>query len=121
MQGLELRLPPSVNALHINRRGTYQRILTREGRDYIYTYSLYIKKTLQDMGHKTFNDYVHIDIEWYLPRKNCDSHNYEKGLWDCLQQAGFVTNDKYIMGRTQSVSVDTKNPRVVIKWYENKS
>lgn len=116
MQGLELRLPPSVNALHINRRGSYKRILSVEGRDYIYVYSFYVKKTLQDMGHVPFDDYVNVDIDWYLPRKNCDSHNYEKGLWDMLQQAGFVTNDKYIMGRTQSVSFDAKNPRSIIKW-----
>lgn len=116
MQGLELQLPPSVNALHINMRGSYRRILSKEGREYIYTYSQYVKKSLQDMSHVALDTYTHVDCYWYLPRKNCDSHNYEKGLWDMLQQAGFVTNDKYIMGRTQEVHFDSKNPRVIIKW-----
>ncbi len=116
MQGLELRLPPSVNALHINRRGSYKRILSDEGRDYIYIYSIYVKKTLQDMGHKTFDDYVHIDIDWYLPNRKLDSHNLKKAMFDCLEKAGFVTNDKYIMDRTQSIQIDKYNPRAIIKW-----
>lgn len=113
---LELKLPPSVNKLHLNQRGSYKRILTSDGRDYIYVYSFEIASYLRRINHIPFDDYFYLDIDWYLPRKNCDAHNYKKGLLDLLEKAGFVTNDKYIMDRTQSVQFDTRHPRCYIRW-----
>lgn len=116
MNKMELLLPPSVNALHINSKGSYRRILTQEGRWYIYTYAMKVKADLKKAGHTPIDEYFHLDLDWFLPRRNCDSHNYVKGLMDMLEKAGLMTNDRYVMPRTQSVQLDTKNPRVIIQW-----
>ena len=113
---IELILPPSVNKLYITRKGTYKRILTAEGRDYIYTYSLEIAQHLRKIKLPPFESHFYLDINWYLPRRNCDSHNYEKALFDMLEQAGLTVDDKYIMNRTQNIEYDTKNPRVIISF-----
>lgn len=113
---LVIDLGPSVNDLHQNKKGSYKRILKSAGRKYIYLYSLEIKKWLRRHNHKQKTDFFYLDIYWYLPNRNCDSHNFEKALFDMLQKSGFVKNDKYIMNRTQEVSFDKKNPRVMIQW-----
>ena len=113
---LKLDLPPSVNALHINRKGSYKRILTEEGRYYIYQYSNELRAILKKHKHVPIDELFHLDIEWVLPNRNCDSHNFGKALYDMLEKAGLCTNDKYIMPRTQSVNFDTKKPHVTIEW-----
>ncbi len=35
-------------------------------------------------------------------------------LYDCLQTAGVITNDRYIIEKHESAKVDAKNPRVEI-------
>lgn len=116
MNRLVLKLPPSVNALRMTRKNSYQSILRVDGRDYIYRYAFEVADELKRMKHVPIDGLFHLNIHWYLPNRNCDSHNYEKGLFDMLEKAGFVTDDKYIMSRTQSVNFDSKNPRVVIEW-----
>lgn len=112
---LRVNLPPSNNNLYVKTRN-HLKPLTPEAREYIYEYSKELASILYKEKHISFDDYFYLDIHWVLPRKNADSHNYKKVLFDFLEKGGFVTNDRYIMDRTQSVKVDPKNPHVVLEW-----
>lgn len=110
-----LLLPPSVNALYFNLpRGG--RAYSYKGNQYMNEYMPVVQKRLQELQHVPFDQYFYLDCYFYLPRRNCDAHNYFKGLLDMLEKAEFMTDDRYAMVRTQSVGVDTKNPRVEIEW-----
>lgn len=57
-------------------------------------------------------NYFYLDLFWYLPNHRRDAHNMEKPLFDAMQNAGIVKNDKLIMNRTQFVGFDKLNPHV---------
>ncbi len=59
-------------------------------------------------------DYFFLDLFWQLSRRNADSHNYKKVLFDTLEKGGLVSDDRYILDRTQGIEIDTKNPRVIL-------
>lgn len=67
------------------------------------------------MGKNKFNgfsNYTYCDMHFFLNRRNSDSHNFLKILFDGFEKAGLFTNDRYIMPRIQEIDIDSKNPRI---------
>jgi len=108
---IELSLPPSINASHITRIGSYKRIMTQEARNWMEQAGWLVKSQWKK---PPMDDFFFIDLVFYLKNKQSDSHNYKKLLFDALEQGGLCTNDKYIKDRTQGVHYDKENPRVII-------
>lgn len=113
---LTLPLPMSVNRMYTYNRYTHQKIYKKEARDYLAGVGSQLAAIMRRDKAAPIDDYTHLDLFFFLPRKNADSHNYKKLLFDALQHGGVVTDDRYILDRTQKVEIDTKNPRVIIKW-----
>jgi len=111
---LILPLPPSVNRLYVWNKYIHQKVYKREGKEYLTENELVVRKFMKDHRLETFSDYIYLDLYFILPRTNADSHNYKKLLFDVLEHGGLITNDKFIMDRTQAIGFDPKNPRVVI-------
>lgn len=78
-----------------------------------------VRAFVRRTNFKMITDYKHVDMVFWLSRKNSDSHNYKKLIFDCLEHGGFVSNDCFIMDRTQEVHIDPKNPRVAIYFDED--
>ena len=62
------------------------------------------------------SEYIYLDIWMVLPRSNADCSNYLKVPLDSMQNAGLVTDDKYIVPRIQGVGHDAKNPSIVMRF-----
>lgn len=60
--------------------------------------------------------YTFFDLWWFVPNTKCDTHNSEKALFDVFQKGGLVSNDKFVMNRTQGVNVDSVDPHVVVEF-----
>lgn len=109
---LTLPLPPSINRVYFHNPYTHRRGYKKEGTQYLEVGTLLVKKFVKKYNIKPFNDYFYLDLEFWLPRQNCDSHNYLKLSMDVLQHGGLVENDKWIMNRTQEIKIDKENPRI---------
>lgn len=110
-------LPPSVNSMYMYNKYTHQKIYKPEARDYLEQNKLVLGLWVRKHFVKPVNNFTHFDMEFFLGSKNADSHNYKKLLLDLLQHVGIVENDKWIMDRTQKISYDKEDPRVVISWF----
>lgn len=110
---IEVPLPMSVNKMYVYNKYTHQKVYKKDAMDYLQNVSVYVKNQYKGPQLK---DYTYLDMEFFMSRKNADSHNYKKLIFDMLQWAGVVEDDRYIMDRTQSIKIDTKNPRVIITW-----
>lgn len=113
---LELPLPPSINTVYVFNKYIHQKVYKRSATSYLSTVELVVKSFVRKKKLKPFDDYFYLDMYFWLPRQNADSHNYKKILLDVLEHGGLVVNDKWIMDRTQEVKVDKENPRVIIKF-----
>lgn len=108
-------LPPSVNRAYTFNKWTRQTIYTPEAKKYIADNAKKMFEEANEIGMKTpMNDYFHIDMNFWLRRKNADSHNLLKIFNDMLENSGLTENDRFIMNRIQKVEVDTKNPHIEI-------
>jgi len=109
---ITLPLPPSVNSAYYHNHNRHMTFLSKAAKDWFEEVGWLLKgyKNL-----KTINDYVYLDLDFWLPRKNCDAHNYLKILCDGLQRCKVVSDDRYLMTRIQSVQFDTKSPRVAVR------
>jgi len=108
-------LPPSINKAYVFAKRLNRFVWTKEAKQYKESVAWMVKAHMIENDLKTQADYFYLDMRWWLPRRNCDSHNYKKILFDMLQNAGFVSDDRYIMDRTQGVEFDSKNPRVLLE------
>lgn len=53
---------------------------------------------------------------WFiLPRANADCHNYFKTVLDTMEQAGIVTDDRYVLPRVMGIAFDSKAPAIIVK------
>jgi len=73
---------------------------------------VYIKKAL---GLTPVDEYTINEIWIVMGRSNADCHNYFKIAYDCLESAGIVTDDKYLIPRVQGIGHDGKNPTIVMR------
>ena len=108
----ELPLPPSINKLYVWNKYIHQKVYKKIGTDYLTVGTLLVQKFVKKYEIELFKDYFYLDLDFYLSRRNTDSHNLHKLIFDVLEHGGLVENDKWIMNRTQSVNLDKKNPRV---------
>lgn len=87
-------------------------ILSKEARGYLIEASYGIRKWCDKNKVAPISRQFYLDMHFHLADNRSDSHNYKKILFDALEKGGLVTNDKIILDRTQSVDIDTSNPRV---------
>lgn len=114
---LFLSLPPGTNSrLMPVRFGRMTRlILSFEARNYLSKVGSYLRMITYQCGIEAISTHEYFDLWFVLPRTNADSHNYEKILFDALEEGGIVSDDRYIMPRTQGVTFDSKNPMVIVR------
>ncbi len=89
-------------------------ILTKDAREYIEDISIELRLLKDFHGIKTINRFAYFDMWYILSRTNQDSHNYNKILFDAIEQGGIVENDKFIMPRTMGISYNSKEPEIII-------
>lgn len=115
-QKITVPLPPSVNSMYMYAKYSKQKIYKPEARDYLEVNTLILTNWVKKHFVKPVTGFTHFDMEFILGNKNSDSHNYKKLIFDLLQHAGIVENDKWILDRTQKVDYDKADPRVIISW-----
>jgi len=115
-QKITIPIPPSVNKMFIFNRYTHQKIYKQETRDYYEYNTLVLGNWVKKHFVKPVVTMTHFDMNFFLGSKNADSHNYLKVAADLLEKSGIVSNDKFLMARTQSVEYDKENPRIEISW-----
>lgn len=113
---IEVPLPMSVNKMYMYNPRTRQKIYKKEARDYLDFESWEVAAYMRENKLLPIDKLSYFDMIFYLPNKNCDSHNYKKIAIDLMQRGGVVTNDKYVMDRTQEVHYDKEKPRIIISW-----
>lgn len=111
-----LPMCPSTNArmMPIRMGRHLSLILTKEARDYIEEVSVELGMIKDLHGIKRIDKFAYFDMWYILSRTNQDSHNYNKILFDALEQGGIVENDKFIMPRTMGISYNAKEPEIII-------
>ena len=109
---LTLPLPPSINTVYVFNKYIHQKVYKRSATSYITINTLLVQQFVKKNKIKAFDDYFYLDMFFWVPRQNADSHNYKKIVLDVLEHGGLVVNDKWIMDRTQEIKVDKENPRV---------
>lgn len=114
---LFLPLPPSTNArMGVVRVGGFcKSILTKEARQYIENIGTQLKILVKINKFQAIDEYRFLDLWFILPRSNCDSHNYQKVLFDTLEAGGVVTDDRYLLPRIMGVYWDAKRPEAIVK------
>ena len=115
-QKITIPLPPSVNTMFIFNKYTHQKIYKPDVRTYYEVNTLVLQNWCKLHYIKPVTEMTHFDMEFFLPNKLADAHNYLKITCDLLQKAGIVENDKWIMTRIQKVDYDKANPRIDITW-----
>ena len=111
---IELPLPPSINRAFTFNPRIHALAHTREATEYLTAAGWMVKGSCIEKNIRSIDSYCTVGLKFYLGRKNADSHNYKKLLFDALQKGGLFTDDRYIMDQTLSVEIDSKNPRVKI-------
>ena len=106
----------SVNRMYTFNRFSHQKIYKKEARIYLERNALLVANFVKKNKLKPFDSYFVLDMIFYLPRQNADSHNYKKIGLDVLERGGLVVNDKWIMDRTQAIYIDKENPRFIISF-----
>lgn len=109
---LELPLPPSMNSVYVWNKYIGQKVYKKTGTSYIAINTLVVQQFVKKHKLTPFDDYFFLEMYFWMPRRNADSHNYKKLTLDVLEHGGLVTNDKWIKDRTQDIKVDHENPRV---------
>lgn len=108
---LILPLPPSMNTVYVFNKYIKQKVYKKSGTSYLLINTETVTKFVKKNKLQPKDDYFFLDMKFWMPRRNADSHNYKKLLLDVLEHGGLVVNDKWIMDRTQFIDVDKMNPR----------
>lgn len=108
-----LPLPPSVNHMYANAyiKGRSIKVYTKEANAWR-EHALYI---LKPHIKRTHDEKVIIELYYYFPdARRRDTHNTLKILCDVLEEAGLVTDDRYLLPRVMNYEIDRQNPRIEI-------
>lgn len=100
-----------MNIVYTYNPHIHQKVYKKTGTSYLVTQTQAVIDYVKENRIKMHSDYFYLDMKFYMPRKNADSHNYKKLLLDVLEHGGLVENDSFIMDRTQFIGVDKENPR----------
>ncbi|QMV40237.1 RusA family crossover junction endodeoxyribonuclease [Cohnella cholangitidis] len=70
-------------------------------------------------GWQTAKGKVVVNLWYYFPDNRIrDTHNGQKLLLDCLEDAGIYTNDRYALPRVIDWQIDRTNPRIEMEIYK---
>lgn len=108
---LVLPLPPSMNVVYTYNPYIRQKVYKKSGTSYLTVNTAAVQEWVAKNKFPMQEDYFYLDMWFWVPRRNADSHNYKKLLLDVLEHGGLVVNDKFIMDRTQGIDVDREDPR----------
>lgn len=100
-----------MNTVYTYNPYIHQKVYKKSGTSYLTINTETVRKFVEENKLKPFDWYFYLDMKFWMPRRNADSHNYKKLLLDVLEHGGLVVNDKWIMDRTQFIDVDKDNPR----------
>jgi len=103
---------PSVNHIYFNTKSGKRRLKP------IAENHLYLWHTLTEQWQRqnqwvtlTDDTKVVVDLIYYLPKGEMDTHNTKKLLLDAIEGVIHV-NDYYILDRTIDFTIDNENPRI---------
>ncbi len=114
---LTLLLPPSVNKAYWHNHDKHQTFYGKEAKQWFIDAQIeYMLWHSKNKISGIIDDYTYCDLDFWLPRRNCDCHNYLKVLFDGLEKFGLVKDDKFLLSRIQNVYFDSKNPRVSMQF-----
>jgi len=108
-----LPLPPSINHMYANAyiKGRSIKVYTQQANAWRQQ-ALYI---LRPRIKRTIDEKVIIELYYYFPdARRRDTHNTLKILCDVLEEAGLVTDDRYLLPRVMNYEIDRQNPRIEI-------
>ena len=108
---LVLPLPPSMNVVYTYNPYIRQKVYKKSGTSYLTINTAAVQDWVKKNKFPMQEDYFYLDMWFWVPRRNADSHNYKKLLLDVLEHGGLVINDKFIMDRTQGIDVSKDDPR----------
>lgn len=119
---LSLHLPPSVNSylgykvVWVAGRNIAQPYQTKIAKDYKNHIKAIASREIKNQNWKCKdkNNYLEVELVFYLDRKRKDSHNLEKVLFDSLMDAGVYPDDDILLPVTKNIYIDKINPRVEI-------
>ena len=119
---LTLPLPPSVNeylgyrVVYMNGRAISQPFETKKAKEYKHYVKAIVNRELKNQNWSCTNKDNYIDIEmiYYLNKKRKDSHNLEKVLFDSLMFAGLYPDDDILIPKTNNIYIDKYNPRIEV-------
>lgn len=113
---LFLPLCPSTNdRMRPIRMGRLARqILTDDARDYVASVGAALAPMLREIKHTTIEAFRLVGVWTILPRVGADPHNYGKVLFDALETAGAVKNDRFILPLYYGVWHDSKEPEIIV-------
>jgi crossover junction endodeoxyribonuclease RusA len=108
-----LPLPPSINHMYANAyiKGRSIKVYTQQANAWrqqaLYLIKPHIKRTIDEK--------IIIELYYYFPdARRRDTHNTLKILCDVLEEAGLVTDDRYLLPRVMDYEIDRQNPRIEI-------
>ena len=88
--------------------------LSTKARTYIRRHGAELRAWVKKSGWEPIERLTWLKIWIVLPRINCDPHNYEKILFDTLEEGGICVDDRYVLPDYQAVAYDSKEPGLVI-------
>ena len=120
---LTLPLPPSVNEylgyriVYINGKAIPQPFETKIAKEYKTYVKNIVHRELKKQSWECLDkeNYLDINLVYYLNKKRKDSHNLEKVLFDALMGAGLYPDDDILTPKTGNVYIDKYNPRVELQ------
>lgn len=113
---LELPIPPSINRLYTFNKYIRQKVYKKEGRKYLDDVTLVVRAFVKKHKLQPISDYFYLECDFFLANRRSDSHNYKKLIFDVLKHGGLIEDDNIIMDRTQSITIDKENPRVILSF-----
>jgi len=110
-----LPLCPSTNARMIPvRRGHYVcDALSPDARDYIASVSAELAPMLLELSIPPIKTWTSLPLWLILPRTSSDCHNFGKLLFDTLERAGAVENDRYLLPHFRGIWHDRDSAAIV--------
>ena len=120
---LVLPLPISINkylnykVVWIGSRPVPQAYKPKAVKDYEKYATQIIKRELSKQNWCCDNkdNYLNVELTYYLEQKRKDSHNLEKVLFDVLVNAGVFPDDDILLPWTDNIYMEKKNPRVEVR------
>lgn len=110
------KLPVSVNEKCAAVRGRL--ISTWKYKTWLKAAATYIAFYCKQYNLKPIEKYTVVELFWVLPNHRADHHNFEKPLFDALQNGGAFKNDRFIINRTMQLDHVPGRESVTVEFEE---